>query len=514
MSIFPINSKRRFNDQATARQQSRPRWWGIAGLIPGLVLLNLGARFAPEEVDLTNRRVHTLAPQTRALLEHLRQPIEVVLLVPREPKTASEREFAQSALMLRDLLERYRQVSPRITVREADPLTGADGRQLLQRYPDVSPPCALIRGTAPEAEGHEVLYARDLASIRVASVGGAPVVEFFGEQALTAALSRLTGGRKQMRVYVLTGHGELSLDDSDPRSRHGLGLLGGHLQELDIEVRPLDLRRAKRVPADADLVLLAGGDQSIAPEEEEALRRYWDHGGRGLVLCELTYDARDGSVVDTGVARLLAEYGVELGSDRVVQQGVTGKIEAIVHGVPPVDEHPLVRSLPPTPVQLFECRSVRELAGVSRTPLRSIPLLLSPASPESWADGDFAEGQTPAFGGPDDLAGPVPLAMAVERRQGSLHEPVLVVVGDAEFLDNQTLNGPSGRSGYGFVLACLSWLQGRAVLMADIAIWRNEGYHLQGTAAQQRGLVWKPTLIVSSLLMTAAVSVWLSRRNG
>lgn len=493
----------------------KPVWFMTAATVAFLILLNLTSRaFFPETVDLTSRGVHTLSPQTVSLLSTLEQPFELILLCPREPKSSSEREFTQAAVMLRELIDRYSQITPMILVHDADPLTSSEGRQLLQLYPDLSPPCVLVRTSGAQATGHELLHARDLASIRGSAKGESPVIEFFGEQAVTAALARLAGGRKQTIAYVVTGHGELALDDIDPQSRHGLGLLRERLRELDVELAPLDLKRAERVPRDADFVVIAGGDQPLTPAEEEALRRYWDHGGRGLVLCELNYDARDGSVVETGLKGLLSEYGVDLGVDRALQQSVTGVIEATVEGSPAVDSHPLVRSLPPAPVRLFECRSVRQDFGVSRSALRSVPLLVSPASPEAWADADFSVGQPPAPDGPDDLPGPVPLALAIERQQGDLKEPVLVVVGDAEFVDNQSLQSPAGRSGYSFILACVNWLHGRRGLMGDIAVRRTEGYHLSGTAAEQRGLVWKPTLLMSSLLITAAVSVWLSRRNG
>lgn len=510
-----IETQSRSSGDRGMRTKWRPVWLTSIATVGFFVALNLAFRlFFPEVVDLTSRGLHTLSPQTESLLGRFDQPFEVILLCADEPKSTSEREFAQAAVMLRELLARYSQVTPMILVHDADPQTSAEGRQLLQRYPDLSPPCVLIRTSGAQSDGHEVLHARDLASVRGGAKGESPVIEFFGEQAVTAALSRLAGGRKQTIAYVLTGHGELALDDNEPHSRRGLGRLRERLRELDIELTPLDLKRAGRVPRDADLVVLAGGDQPLTPAEEEALRRYWDHGGRGLVLCELNFDARDGSVLDTGLKDLLSEYGVDLGVDRVVQQSVTGVIEAAVEGSPAVENHPLVRSLPPAPVQLFECRSVRQDFGVSRTALRSIPLLLSPASPESWAEGDFSAGQAPTPDGPDDVPGPVPLALAIERQQGDLHEPVLVVVGDAEFVDNQTLEAPAGRGGYSFVLSCFNWLQGRRDLLHDIAIRRTEGYRLSGTSAEQRGLVWKPTLVMSSLLMTAAVSVWFSRRNG
>jgi hypothetical protein len=423
----------------------------FALLVVALGVLNgLIARRLPEQIDLTGSRLLTLSPLTQNLLARLTTPVEITLLAPREPKTAGDRAFAQAALMFRELADSYHREQPRVTVRELDPQASVEARQLLQRYPDVVPPCVLVRageGTgAGGSIGHEVLQARDLADVQLAGPDRSPVVEFFGEQALTAALVRLSGGRKQTIVYVLTGHGELALDDDEPASRRGLGVLAARWRELDIDLRPLELRAAQRVPVDADLVLIPGGDQPLAANEIDALARYWAHGGRGLVLCDLNYDSHLSRVVATGLESLLAELGVRLGNDRIVARGVTGLVDAAAPALPAVGEHPLVRSLAPASVLLYECRSVRPLLGVSQSPLHAVPLLVSSPAPEAWAEGDFGTDREPEPGGPNDLAGPVAMAVAVERRQGDLNEPVLVVVGDAEFIENRALSEPGGRA--------------------------------------------------------------------
>lgn len=472
------------------------------------------ARFLPEQIDLTRKRVYTLSPLTQNLLSKLQQPVEITLLAPRESKSAGDRAFSQAAVMFRELVETYRTHQPSLVVRELDPISSADARQLLQMYPDVSPPCVLVRIGADGGAGHEVLHARDMAEVQSAGTDRPPVVEFFGEAALTAALVRLTSGRKQTVVYVLTGHGELSLDDDEPESRRGLGVLAGQWRELDIELRPLDLRIESRVPADADLVLLAGGELPLTQPEIEALRRYWKHRGRGMVLCDLNYDRHSKEVVATGLEELLAEFGVRLGNDRVVMPGMTGRVDAAALAQPAAGDHPLVRSLSSASLLLYECRSVRQLIEVSRTALQSIPLLVSPAAPHAWADGDLDSDGEPEPGGKNDLPGPVAMALAVERRLGDLSEPVLVVVGDAEFVDNRALSEPAGRRASSFALSCLNWLRGRKDLLGDIPPRRNEGYRLPGTAEEQRGLVWKSTLFLSALIMSAGATVWVTRRQG
>lgn len=470
------------------------------------------ARLLPEQIDLTRKQAFTLSPMTRNLLATLRQPVEITLLAPREAKSAGERAFSQAAEMFRELLETYQSHNPALHVRELDPVSSAEGRILLERYPDVSPPCVLVRLTGED--GHEVLHPRNLAEVQSFGADRPPVVEFFGESALTAALVRLSSGQKQTVAYVLTGHGELSLDDDDPESRRGLGVLAAQWHELNIDLRPLDLRIDPHVPVDADLVILAGGDQPLATNEVGALRQYWNHGGRGIVLSDLTFDRRAGKVVATGVEKLLAEFGVTLGNDRIVMQGVTGRVDSVALAQPAAGEHPLVRSLSSGSLALFECRSVRQLIDVSPTAFRSVPLLASHAAPHAWADGDLDSDGEPDPNGKNDLPGPVAMAFAVERQQGELNEPVLVVVGDAEFVNNRALSEPAGRRSSSFALSCLNWLRGRGDLLGDIPARRNEGYQLPGTAGEQRGLVWKSTLFLSALILTVGATVWVGRRQG
>src|SRR6476660_9257563 len=54
-----------------------------------LIIINLIAHcLLPAQIDLTQRGVFTLAPQTCNLLASLKSPVDVVLLAPKIPKTA------------------------------------------------------------------------------------------------------------------------------------------------------------------------------------------------------------------------------------------------------------------------------------------------------------------------------------------------------------------------------------------------------------------------------------------
>lgn len=504
------------NCERAARVGSGKRAVVRAGLFLALLAaINCVAIYGlPAQIDLTRRTTFTLAPQTRSLLASLKSPLSVTLLAPEVPRTAGERNFRSAALMFRELLATCRQVQPLVQVQELDPEENETARQLLRQFPDVVAPCVLVTFGSGADVGHEILAARDLAEFRSADGGRGTTVDFLGEQALAAALARLTSGRKQALFYVVTGHGELLLEDTDTDSRRGLGTLASFLRELDCRLEPLDLDAIPRVPADADVLIVAGGQQRWSNTALERFVSYLRQGGKGLLLIDLNFDSQTRQPAATGLEELLSEFGIEVGNDRIITRGFTGSIDAASQGLPASGEHPLVRSLPNVPLTLLECRSLRLSNGLRAQPTKVTPLLLSHPAPRAWAEGDLEPQSAPEPGGANDTDGPVTMAVAVERLLGDGAAPALVAVGDAEFAANRMLSGPEGRASSGFLIASLNWLRGRRELLGDVPPRRHESYRLTGTADGHRSLVWKPSLALWALLATAGITVWTTRRVG
>ncbi|MGE5194582.1 MAG: Gldg family protein [Deltaproteobacteria bacterium] len=468
----------------------------------------------PAQIDLTYRGTYALAPQTRNLLASLRAPLDVTVLAPQVPRSVGEHNFRNAAVMFLELLDTCRRIQPLVRVQKLDPQESAAARQLQQEFPDITVPCVVLAFGAADGRSHEVLSARDLAEFRGGADRRLTAVEFLGEQALAGALARLTAGRKQAILYVTTGHGELALDDADPESRRGLGVLASRLRELDCELRPLDLTAGPRVPHDASVVVVAGGELPWHEGEAVKLGTYLRQGGKALLLADLNYDPLRRRPVPFGLEDLLSEFGVAVGNDRVITRGFTGQVEVASPALPAAGEQALVRSLPQAPVTLFECRSLSSSTGLRQLSTRVVPLLVSHPAPRAWAEGDFGTEVFPEPGGENDSDGPVAMAVAVERGQQGPAQPALVVVGDAEFVANRVLSEPAGRVNLSFALACLNWLRGRRELLGDIPPQRHEGYRLTGTPDEQRGIVWKSSLVLCSLIVTAGATVWTSRRRG
>jgi hypothetical protein len=87
-------------------------------------------------------------------------------------------------------------------------------------------------------------------------------------------------------------------------------------------------------------------------------------------------------------------------------------------------------------------------------------------------------------------------------------------VGDAEFVSNRVLSESAGRTNSSFVVSCVNWLRGRRELLEDIAPRRRESYRLAGSPEDHRGIVWKSSLVLWSLIVTVGATVWTARRRG
>jgi hypothetical protein len=247
--------------------------------------------------------------------------------------------------------------------------------------------------------------------------GGQPEMQAFrGEQQFTRALVELTE-REQPKVVFTVGHGELSLDD---RGGTGLQELQRLLGADSFEFEEWASLGAEAVPEGTDLLVIAGPTATFLEPELDLLAQYLDGGGRLLALLDppLTGGA-ESHIGGIGLEEWLAGYGVELGSNVVVDPAATlptfGPETFFATSYP--DPHPINRPLREgeLPVLLRLSRSV----ATGRPPPGHRALELLASSPEAWGETDLADARRSE----DDLAGPVPLGVVVAP-EGDEEDPV------------------------------------------------------------------------------------------
>jgi len=280
-------------------------------------------------------------------------------------------------------------------------------------------------------------------------------VRYEGEARLVEALVAL-GEDAPRTVYFATGHGERGIGDFD--RRRGYSRIAERLRAENLQVAEVSLLETRSVPSDCDLLVFAGPDHPLTGFECSLLRNYLNEKGRILFLL----DAR----TDTGLEGLLREWGVEISDDIVLDPSRTlGGRELYVTAYP---DHPIVNPLKRLATVFFLPRSVlpapQKVEGVTTTDLAC-------TSSGGWAERPKSEELAMRFDPAGDRAGPISVALAVERGpipgvHAQIRPTRLVVVGDANFASNGGLLAANED----FFLNAVNWLLERKDLIGRTPI--------------------------------------------
>lgn len=372
-------------------------------LLVMVALLNFWFYHHDWRYDLTANRQFTLSPQTQKLLQELSQDVKV---------TAFYRTRSAKRQAVENRLEAYRQ---------------AAGGQLSYELidPELKPGLA---------ERFKISLDETLV---IESKQGRKDILNAEESTLSTAILTVTR-RDKPKVYFLTGHQELPLDDS--YSRGGLGVIKESLLQENYNIQPLALSESDyKVPKDARAVILAGPERSLVTAERKALQNYLQGGGRLMVMLQARYDS--------GLEAILNRYGIQAGNTIVVDPENNLQRDYTVPLITRFQEHPLTEGLTGTAVFFPLARSLQTHeppAGLELT-----PLMLT--STKSWGETNLADNaliqQDEA-----DVAGPVSLAMAAEKDKTRL-----LVIGNAAFISNRFASVLGNRD---FFLNGVAWLVG------------------------------------------------------
>ncbi|HXE73942.1 MAG TPA: GldG family protein, partial [Candidatus Nitrosotenuis sp.] len=158
-------------------------------------------------------------------------------------------------------------------------------------------------------------------------------VQNLEEQDITRAILKLTRSA-DLKVYVLTGHGEPSLTDQQDR---GLSQLQSALTGEGYTVAELNLASSPKIPEDAALLIQIGPRKGMLAMEEGIIKAYLEKGGR--LLCMLEYDSPD------SYGRFLSAYGFALPDEVILdpQSQLVGAEPIFASGLVYSSDHAITR---------------------------------------------------------------------------------------------------------------------------------------------------------------------------
>ncbi len=409
---------------------------------------------------------------------------------------------------VKELLSRYQARSPKIEVEYLDPERNpARGEVFFKESGAKVNTIAFRSGDRRKYVEEDKLADFDYTG---AGMGGAPAVKAFkGEEAFTSAILSVTESR-QPKVVFSKGHDEQSLDSAE-RGR-GYAEVKQMLERDNMTVATWDSLGKGGLPADADVVVVAGPRLAFLAPEAEALEKYLAGGGRVLILIDPVLPGPGAPPPDLGLRGLLDRYGLRVGDDIVIDPAnALAQMGAEVVLADRYGNHPIVRSLSAAklPVIFQLARSVMRAEkppeGVSET-------MLVETSPEGWGETNLKQLDVGIKKEPGDTPGPVSIAVALgpaDEKKPDPKAPRAVVIGSSRFVTNGAI--ANGANGILFANA-VHWLAG-SEKQIGIPPKTVEQSSLSLTESQVIRIGWAAIVGLPAFAILVGIWVWYRRRD-
>ncbi len=394
----------------------------IVALLGALAAVNFIAAKRGKTWDLTNRQIHSLAPQSAQALKALKQPVKVLAFLPGGHAAFEEFE---------PILKKYADASEKFSFEFKDPFKSPD---LVAKYQlrQGQLPIVLTQGTGTE-ETHTNLNADTL-----------------NEEALTRAIVKLNTVGTQ-KVYFIVGHGEWTLGARPATTLEDLSnytsasRFKASLVPEGYAPEELNLVQSRDIPRDASLLIIAAASVKFSDREIVLLEQYLAQGGR------LLYFAEQGR--EPGLDGLLGRYGVQV-DNGVLTEDPRNPYVIISSSYA---EHEISKPLIDKQLNL-EMPTARGLSmlkqgveqGVTVTPIAT-------TSTFAWEETNPADERPTLDSG--EKTGAIPIVVAAVRSVGEVpnkrfDQGRLVVFGDAQFITDGLIGHEPGRN---LVMNSVAW---------------------------------------------------------
>lgn len=476
---------------AASRQTKYSAYAGVYLLvvIAVLVTINFLANRYNKSADLTANKRYSLSDQTEKVVKGLKQDVKIAYY-----------DETTGFPKAKDLLDRYGNLSPKLKVEYIDP--------------NKKPQLAKAAGV------------KTLGTMFVETGAKREEAKGVSEEEITGALIRaLKGGERN--VCFVQGSGEHSLEETRGA---GYSQLKEALEKSNYKVRDISLLGADRaaeaktpekiavggaaavaptgkveIPKDCTVTVVAGPRFDYTQPAVDALKASVEAGGRVMFLLDPPLKLGREEIADnTALTAMLANWGVTLNKDLVVDLSGIGQIFGLSEAVPLItsyDTHMIVREMKGVAVAVPLTRSL-DAKSADKT---SVEKLFS-TSQNSFATTNLSAAEIR----PDpnkDKKGPLPVA-AAGTYQSASGQGRFVAVGSSGWPANNILRFNGNRD---LFLNMMNWLSSDEDLIS-IRPKDPEDRRITLTTAQMRLVRAVSQFIIPLIVIVAGVMVWWKRR--
>ncbi len=462
----------------------------ILVVIAALAIVNFLANRHNKSFDATSNKRYSLSDQTEKVVENLETDVTISVY----DQTS---RFAEA----RDLLDRYENLSPKLSVDYIDP--------------DKKPQAARAAGIT------------SYGTIHVDSGIRREEANSVTEEEITNAIIRSLKGEAKS-VCAVQGSGEHSFDET---GREGYSSLKEALETNNYETRTISLLENPEVPSDCTILLVGGPRFDYVEPVVDAIESYVEAGGRAMILMDPPLRFGSDAIGDNAeMVEMLKEWGVILNNDLILDTSGIGGLFGLGPEVPLItdyESHAIVQDMRDIATAFPLARSVEpgEAEGIT------VDELLSSSS-RAYATTKLGSAEI-EIDPSEDKQGPFNLAVAgtipvddetetasdedSAEQEGDEGEDAedeteaegrFVVVGSSGWVANNTLRFNGNRD---LALNMMNWLSSDEDLIS-IRPKEPEDRRLTLTREQMSRVFYASVVFLPLIIIIAGVSVWWRRR--
>ncbi len=411
--------------------------------------------------DLTSEGLFTLSDQTKKIVSNLQKDVKVMRFDKSDDQQLSDR------------MAEFKYLSNRISYERIDP----------QQKPEIARQYAVQKfGETIVAVGERIERPQQT-----------------DEQSLVNAIMKVTRD-KPKRVCFTEGHDEKGLSATDGQ---GYATVEATLKNENYETKSINLVTSGQVPAECDVLVVAGPKKAFFPQEVAMIGKYLDGGGKVFIMLDAEPDHPNS---DPQLGDLLSAWNIKSGNDVVLDASGAGRLIGIGPAAPIAGnypEHPITKDMKRVATFFPMSRSVKSgdssAGGISSTELLK-------TSENSWAETEL-KGDEAKFDEGKDTQGPISLGVAATKSLGD-KEARLVVIGDSDFANNQYIRIMANGD---LFFNTVNWLAQDEDLIS-IRPKSATNRSIAMTEAQQSTFWWLTVMFMPLAAIGTGAYIWWKRR--
>ena len=435
-------------------------------VIAVIVVVNVLADRYNKSYDATANKRYSLSEQTAKIVKGLKQDATITY-------------FNQSTRFRdgKDLLEEYKNLSPKVKVEYVDP--------------DKDPQRARAAGV------------RNFGTAIVQIGDKKDEAKSMTEEGITGAFIRDLKSNSRTVCFV-TGSGEHQIDDSD---REGFSQFKQLLSKDDYETKAIDLLQKPEVPSDCTTLVVAGPTRNYVQPEVDALKKYVEDGGRALFMLDPPLKMGRSDIADNdALTSLLQSWGVTVDKDLILDLSPVGQIFGLGPQVALVSNYssqPIVSEIKRTATGFPLARSI-EIKNGDKTSVEK----LFDSSTSSLATTNLSSDRV-SVQDPNNKKGPLTLAAAGTYNTGKQNsQGRFVVVGSSGWAANRFISFEGNGD---LALNAVNWLSSDEDLIS-IRPKPSENRRVTMTQRQFNAVLVTSQFILPLIVVVAGFGVWWKRR--